>query len=117
MQFARRDIVAEVQAASHSFERQTIYRCIRRPDPATNPAAPTTTSKSSATTNCAVAATELTKAGVGCQTVGRSRSPTSHALSSLSASAPGVRFPTRGPYLPQCDRVALIEAPIVTLAS
>jgi hypothetical protein len=29
-QFARRDIVAEVQAASHSFERQTIYRCIRR---------------------------------------------------------------------------------------
>ena len=27
--FARRDIVAEVQAASHSFERQTIYRCTR----------------------------------------------------------------------------------------
>jgi hypothetical protein len=28
--FARRDIVVEVQAASHSFECQTIYRCIRR---------------------------------------------------------------------------------------
>jgi hypothetical protein len=28
--FARRDIVAEVQRAGHSFERQTIYRCIRR---------------------------------------------------------------------------------------
>jgi hypothetical protein len=29
-EFARRDIVAEVQAVSHRFERQTIYRCIRR---------------------------------------------------------------------------------------
>jgi len=29
-QLARRDIVAEVQAAGHSFERQTIYRCLRR---------------------------------------------------------------------------------------
>jgi hypothetical protein len=29
-QFARREIVAEVQAASHNFERQTIYRCLRR---------------------------------------------------------------------------------------
>ncbi len=29
-QFARRDIVAEVQAADDNFERQTIYRCIRR---------------------------------------------------------------------------------------
>jgi hypothetical protein len=29
-QLARRDVVAEVQAASHGFERQTIYRCIRR---------------------------------------------------------------------------------------
>jgi hypothetical protein len=29
-QFARRDIVAEVQAAGGSFERQTIYRCLRR---------------------------------------------------------------------------------------
>ena len=28
--FARRDIVAEVQAAGGSFERQTIYRCLRR---------------------------------------------------------------------------------------
>lgn len=28
--FARRDIVTEVQAASGSFERQTIYRCLRR---------------------------------------------------------------------------------------
>jgi hypothetical protein len=29
-QFARRDIVAEVQAAGADFERQTIYRCLRR---------------------------------------------------------------------------------------
>jgi len=29
-EFARRDIVAEVQAAGGSFERQTIYRCLRR---------------------------------------------------------------------------------------
>jgi hypothetical protein len=29
-QFARRDIVAEVQGAAASFERQTIYRCLRR---------------------------------------------------------------------------------------
>ena len=29
-EFARRDIVAEVQAAEPAFERQTIYRCIRR---------------------------------------------------------------------------------------
>ena len=29
-EFTRRDIVAEVQAASGSFERQTIYRCLRR---------------------------------------------------------------------------------------
>jgi hypothetical protein len=29
-QLARRDIVAEVQAASHGFERQTIHRCLRR---------------------------------------------------------------------------------------
>ena len=29
-EFGRRGIVAEVQAASHRFERQTIYRCIRR---------------------------------------------------------------------------------------
>ena len=28
--FARRDIVAEVQAAGTSFERQTVYRCLRR---------------------------------------------------------------------------------------
>jgi hypothetical protein len=28
--FARRDIVAEVQAADVGFERQTIYRCLRR---------------------------------------------------------------------------------------
>ncbi len=28
--FARRDIVAEVQAAGAGFERQTIYRCLRR---------------------------------------------------------------------------------------
>jgi hypothetical protein len=28
--FARRDIVAEVQAAGGSFARQTIYRCLRR---------------------------------------------------------------------------------------
>ena len=29
-EFARRDIVAEVQAAGTSFERQTVYRCLRR---------------------------------------------------------------------------------------
>jgi hypothetical protein len=29
-EFARRDIVAEVQAADACFERQTIYRCLRR---------------------------------------------------------------------------------------
>jgi hypothetical protein len=29
-EFARRDIVAEVQAAGVAFERQTIYRCLRR---------------------------------------------------------------------------------------
>jgi hypothetical protein len=29
-EFARRDIVAEVQAAGAGFERQTIYRCLRR---------------------------------------------------------------------------------------
>ena len=29
-EFARRDIVAEVQATGASFERQTIYRCLRR---------------------------------------------------------------------------------------
>jgi hypothetical protein len=29
-EFARRDIVAEVQAADGRFARQTIYRCIRR---------------------------------------------------------------------------------------
>lgn len=29
-EFARRDIVAEVQSAGPGFERQTIYRCIRR---------------------------------------------------------------------------------------
>jgi hypothetical protein len=29
-QFARRDIVAEVQATGAVFERQTIYRCLRR---------------------------------------------------------------------------------------
>jgi len=29
-EFARRDVVAEVQAAGAGFERQTIYRCIRR---------------------------------------------------------------------------------------
>jgi Fe2+ or Zn2+ uptake regulation protein len=28
--FARRDIVAEEQAAGTSFERQTVYRCLRR---------------------------------------------------------------------------------------
>jgi hypothetical protein len=28
--FARRDVVAEVQAADGGFERQTIYRCLRR---------------------------------------------------------------------------------------
>lgn len=37
-EFARRDIVAEVQATGVGFERQTIYRCLRRltgPLPAT----------------------------------------------------------------------------------
>ena len=29
-EFARHDIVAEVQAAGVAFERQTIYRCLRR---------------------------------------------------------------------------------------
>jgi hypothetical protein len=29
-EFARRDIVAEVQTTDASFERQTIYRCLRR---------------------------------------------------------------------------------------
>jgi hypothetical protein len=29
-EFARRDIVAEVQASGTQFERQTIYRCLRR---------------------------------------------------------------------------------------
>ena len=29
-EFARRDIVAEVQATGVGFERQTIYRCLRR---------------------------------------------------------------------------------------
>lgn len=29
-EFARRDIVAEVQATDAGFERQTIYRCLRR---------------------------------------------------------------------------------------
>jgi hypothetical protein len=29
-QFARGDIVAEVIAAGGSFERQTVYRCLRR---------------------------------------------------------------------------------------
>jgi hypothetical protein len=29
-EFARRDIVAEVQATDAGFERQTIYRCVRR---------------------------------------------------------------------------------------
>jgi len=29
-EFARRAIVAEVQATDVSFERQTIYRCVRR---------------------------------------------------------------------------------------
>jgi hypothetical protein len=29
-EFARRDIVAEVQATDASFEPQTIYRCVRR---------------------------------------------------------------------------------------
>ena len=29
-QFARRDIVAEVQRTGDRFERQTIYRCLRR---------------------------------------------------------------------------------------
>lgn len=29
-QFARRDIVADVQATGGSFKRQTIYRCLRR---------------------------------------------------------------------------------------
>jgi hypothetical protein len=29
-QFARRDIVAEVQTGGGSFERQTVYRCLRR---------------------------------------------------------------------------------------
>ena len=29
-EFARRDIVAEVRVADASFERQTIYRCLRR---------------------------------------------------------------------------------------
>jgi Fe2+ or Zn2+ uptake regulation protein len=28
--FARRDILAEIQATGASFERQTIYRCLRR---------------------------------------------------------------------------------------
>lgn len=28
--FARRDIVAEIQAFEAGFERQTIYRCLRR---------------------------------------------------------------------------------------
>jgi hypothetical protein len=29
-EFARRDIVAEVQAAGAGFERQVLYRCLRR---------------------------------------------------------------------------------------
>lgn len=29
-EFARRDMVAEVRSAAVSFERQTIYRCLRR---------------------------------------------------------------------------------------
>jgi hypothetical protein len=29
-EFARRDVVAEVLATDASFERQTIYRCVRR---------------------------------------------------------------------------------------
>ena len=29
-EFARREVVAEVHAAGDSFERQTIYRCLRR---------------------------------------------------------------------------------------
>lgn len=30
IEFARREIVAEVQATNAGFERQTVYRCLRR---------------------------------------------------------------------------------------